>query len=600
MRSNNIIRGIGVSLLATMLAGCMSAEVRREIDGHEQDARAAISRPSVVPAQTVVQANERLFIPVKWVKLTQGQQRSTWLASKRLNLDFDTAVPLSTILGPMVSKEGVNVVSDVPLGAYTWSGQIKNADLDTVLRVVLGGVGLDYEVDDSRQLVTVRPVRSRTWTMNLGPRTTTYSSGGINATSLNANDTDVTSAGSGGGMARSFTGMTGSGAGQEGVNGARLHASDNFWQSLTAELDNRLQVLLPEGQGAVDGRGTAPAPVALPAAAGAITGGAAAAAAPAVSGQSSQGNRKWIGSYAINPETGSVTVSGPTWLLNDLDNYFTKVNAMYNASITFKGELLMVSRKRSDTEGLDISSFAKFANGRYGAVVQNNALGGVTVSMPAGGGLPSVSAGAQKVGGALFGVTSAADSLQVFNAWLSEAGRVSVLEEPTVTTGSGVPAEFNNKTPTYYNLLTQKAASGGISGAVSATENTVMSKSFGTQLTINPRFDYSTGLIRAQIYLNHVLPNGVQEIKQTINAGNGTTSVPTLIPLSTEMSYSGEALLRDGDLIVIGGLSKQNRSLTEDGLPGRAHPLSGIAGKKAASRDQQTYYFALRVHVKER
>ena len=97
-----------------------------------------------------------------------------------------------------------------------------------------------------------------------------------------------------------------------------------------------------------------------------------------------------------------------------------------------------------------------------------------------------------------------------------------------------------------------------------------------------------------------MLPNGVQEIKQTINAGNGTTSVPTLIPLSTEMSYSGEALLRDGDLIVIGGLSKQNRSLTEDGLPGRAHPLSGIAGKKAASRDQQTYYFALRVHVKER
>lgn len=597
MRSTITSKILAGSLLALALGGCMSTEVRKEIDGHEREVRTAFAQRPVAAADPVVQANDRLYIPVRRVKLTAGQQRSPWLASKRISLGLDNPVPLSTVLR-MVNEEGVNVVSDQSLDGYTWSGRISNADLDTVLRVVLGGVGLDYEVDDGRQLVTVRPVRARTWTLNVGPRSTTFASGGANATALNANDTDITNASNGGmGGGRNLAGM-GSSGGQESGTGARIYAADNFWQSLTRELDNRLQVRLRSEQGSIAGQGSSPTAV-VPAAAP-ITGGAAAGAAPSGDSSGGQGARTWIGSYAINPETGSVTVSGPAWLLSDLDTYFMKVQAMYNASITFKGELLMVSRKRSDTEGLDVTSFAKFASGRYGAVIQNNALGGVTVSMPSGGGLPSVSAGAQTVGGALIGITSAADSLQVFNSWLSEMGRVSIVEEPVVTTTSGVPAEFSNKTPTYFNLVTQETSSGGISGAVSATKNTLQSKSFGTQLTINPRFDYSTGLIRAQINLNHVLPNGFQQINQTISSGNTFNTVPTQIPLDTQMSYNGEALLRDGDLIVIGGLSKENRSLNEDGLPGKKGTISGPFGKKAASRDQQTYYFALRVSVKER
>lgn len=586
-----------VALLGLALAGCMSTEVRKEIDVHDREVRTAFAQPAVASAAAVVQANEQLFIPVRRIKLTASQQRSTWLASKRITLGLDNAVPLATVL-KMVNDQGVNVVSDLSLDNYMWSGRIDNADLDTVLRVVLGNVGLDYDVDDSRQLVTVRPVRSRTWTLNVGPRSTTFASGGANATALNANDTDITNASSGGVGGRSYGGAT-TGGGQESGTGARIYAADNFWQSLTQELDNRLQVRLPAGQGSISGQSSSPAPAAAVPVAAPIVGGAAAPAAAGAGATAGQGTRSWIGSYAINPETGSVTVSGPAWLLSDLDTYLTKVQAMYNASISFKGELLMVSRKRGETEGLDVTSFAKFANGRYNAVIQNNALGGVTVSMPKDA-LGSVSSGAQLTGGALIGVNSVADSLQIFSAWLSEMGQVSIIEEPRITTTSGVPAEFSNKTPTYFNLVTQETASGGISGAVSATKNTLQSKSFGTQLTINPRFDYATGLIRAQINLNHVLPNGSQQINQTISSGNSFTTVPTTIPLDTQMSYNGEALLRDGDLIVIGGLSKENRALTEDGLPGRKGTISGPFGKKSVSRDQQTYYFALRVSVKER
>lgn len=595
MRHTFMKKVASVPLLALALVGCMSTEVRREIATQEEDVKAAFAQAPVTAAASFVQSSDAIFIPVRREKVVGSHARSAWLASIRTNVKLDEPTTLKALIAGL-SDDGVNVVSDVSLDNYTWAGQVKNASVETMLRVVLGNLGLDYDVDDARRLVTIRPVRSKTWTLNVGPRSTTYSSGGVNANSLTANDSDVTAAGGGGVGGRAYSSSVGAGTGQDASTGARIHASDNFWQSLRSELDNRLQVRLPVGQGSVVGQGNGPAAVA-PAAP--ITGGASGTGAVAEA-SSGQGARNWVGSYALNPETGSVTVSAPAWVLNDLDSYMAKVQAMYSASISFKGKLLMVSRKRSDSEGVDITSFAKFASGRYGAVIQNGALGGVQVSMPSAGGLPSVTAGAQKVGGALIGVTSAADSLQVFNAWLSENGEVSIVEEPVVTTTSGVPAEFSNKLPTYYNLVSQKAASGGISGAVNATENTLMAKSFGTQMTINPRFDYSTGLIRAQISLNHVMPNGSQEIKQTITSGNSVTTIPTVIPLGTEMSYSGEALLRDGDLIIIGGLSKQNRTLSEDGLPGRKAPLSLLTGKKSVSRDQQTYYFALQVEIKER
>ena len=210
-----------------------------------------------------------------------------------------------------------------------------------------------------------------------------------------------------------------------------------------------------------------------------------------------------------------------------------------------------------------------------------------------------MTAASKSVGGALIGIASPADSLQVFNAWLSEVGRVSVVQEPVITTTSGVPGEFSKKDTTYFNLVSQETSS-STSTSSTATQNTLQSKSFGTQLTINPRYDYSSGLIRAQIALNHVLPKGSLEINQTINVGDSFRTVPTTIPLDTTLAYSGEAILRDGDLIVVGGQNEQSRSLNENGLPGNKGTISGIFGSKNAVRDETTYFFALRVSIKAR
>ena len=557
------------------LSGCFSREVRRSIDDRREEAKTAFERPTITNDRNTIQASERLYIPLRKVTLAQG--RSAWLTSRRVTLSLDAPVPLPTVLRS-ITEQGVNVVSGLPLDGYSWSGQVTAADAETALRVVLGGVGLDYDVDDARRLVTIRPVQSRTWTLNLGNRSTKFSSGGQNSVGLNDNDTSVTNAGNGAATGSNFNNLGRSGSSTE--EGAKITSEDNFWKSLEKELESRLQVRLP---GAAGG-----APVGV-------------ATAPAAGAAVADDGLKKVGSYALNPETGAVTVSAPSWLLQDLDGYMSRVQAMYNAEITFTGELLMVSRTRSDSEGLDVSAFASFAKGRYGAVVRNNALGGVTLSFPEGANnLANVVAEGQTVPGALIGIASKADSLQIFNAWLSAVGRVSVVQRPIITTTSGVPAEFSKQFPSYFNLVSQDVAAGGISGAVSATRNTLQSKTFGTQLTINPRYDYGTGLIRAHIKLNHVLPNGQQSVSQTISVGDSFKTITTTIPLDTKHAYSGEALLRDGDLVVIGGQKEETQSLDENGLPAKQGTISGIAGKKSVRRDEATYYFALRVSVKAR
>lgn len=600
---------------ATLTSGCMSHGVRKEIDRNETDARQKVEVLAARNTTSRVTEVSSLIVPV--AKIPKAQIDGTaWLRAKRLNLDLKEPVPLATIL-QMLADRGVNMVVSVPqLESYSFAGTVTQGDAETVLRVVLGSVGLDYETDDVRHIVTVRPMASKTWVINLGNRQTSYASGsgggrgaaaqgastGMGTANSNNMGSSATQNGAGVGSVsgnNSGSGIGGNGGSQgamlatnTGMNGTGIQTRDDFWGSLSVELQNRLSILAADQAGAQYAQQQ-------PLMSQAMGGYTPIQPVSPMGVSNSQSARKQIGTFALNPETGAITVQAPHWVLSDLDKYFAQVQRMYNADISFQGEVLLVTHTRTDSEGLDVSSFGKFASGRYGAIVSNNALGGVTVNF-ADGNIPNVVAGAQPVAGALMGVASAADGLQVFNAWLSEVGRVSVMQRPVMTTTSSVPAEFRREFNRCFNTVSQEVASGGVGNAALGTTNTLQCKDFGIALTINPRYDLSANLVRAQISLNHILPAGEQIIQQTISSGENVRAVPTRIPLETRASYSGEALLRDGDLIVIGGQTEDSSSLDENGLPGQQGALSGIFGSKRANRETKTYYFALRVSVKPR
>ena len=302
-----------------------------------------------------------------------------------------------------------------------------------------------------------------------------------------------------------------------------------------------------------------------------------------------------VGLHTINPETGAVTVQAPHWLMDDIAEYFERIKSQYNTIMNFEGKLLMVSTTEEQSEGLDIEAFASFADGKYQLGISNNVLGGITIAdgaiQASQSGLNSLM-GVKKIDGS--------NPLEMFIGWLESHGKVSQIQSPKISTTSGIPGEFSRFTRRYYNLVKQNAAAGD-NGAAVATDNELRSVKIGTLLRVNPRYDIETGLVRTQLSLNQSLLNGNQTESQVLTTSDGSIETVNIdIPLVTEIKIAGETLLRDGDLIIVGGQTERLGDEREGGITGYkdAGWFSGILGNTYRSNQVNKYYFVMSVSVK--
>ncbi len=608
-----------------VLAGCATpstyesrTELRTQV---AQKAQEFQSVPTVIAPVSRVVESEQAYIPVIARKVSEH----AWLRATRVTVQTGKdPVPMAEILRAL-AKQGISITSEMPLDRFQYSGfSLVDVDAESALRAVVSTVGLDYQADAQRRLVVIKPMSSRTWYLNIGNRRSSFAAGGNNAgtpstTNAIANAISSTGGSGGGGGQPQQSNAGGSSSGKTEVT-----SSDDFWASLKTELESRLKLMLPEPPKAAAEVTAAPQlpalnlPPVVPPPGSAAPGAPVASASPtpanlnamlppAAPAQSSDGilnyTSRQVGTYAMNPETGAVTVQAPHWVLQDLDSYFKRVSDMYNTDIVFQGELIMLTTDTARSEGLDISSFAKFANSKYGVVYRNNGLGGVTVSFPNANSLiPSVTAGPGALAGPLLGVQNMIDGLQIFSAYLTNLGRVSSLQKPVLTTTSGVPADFRRTVTRYFNTVSQQAASGGTGAAAVGTQNQLIAQDFGTVLRVNPRIDMSTGLIRAQIELVQTTQAGMQSIPQSVTSGNSVQQVTTQLPIVSRIVYSGEALLRDGDLVVMGGQTEDTENNSRDGVTGLmdSPAVGGVFGTTKRESNRNVFYFALRVNVNKR
>ncbi len=610
-----------------VLAGCATptsydkrSELRTQVAQKAQERQAS---PSVLAPVARVVETERAHIPVMARKVSEH----AWLRATRVTVQTGKdPVPMAEILRAL-AKQGVTITSELPLDRFQYSGfSLVDVDAETALRSIVATVGLDYQVDAQRRLVVIKPMSSKTWYLSIGNRRSSFAAGGNNSATpsmANAVAAAVSSSGSGSSSSSQNSSASGAASGKTEVT-----SSDDFWSSLKTELDSRLKLMLPEPPpraAAAAAPAAAPSLPALPlppvvppagqstaaqpaaAAAPAVEKNLAAAPAPTAAAPGSDGilsyTSRQVGTYSVNPETGAVTVQAPHWVLQDLEGYFKRVTDMYNTDIVFQGELIMLTTDSASSEGLDISAFAKYANSNYGVVYRNNGLGGVTVAFPSADSLvPSVTAGPGALAGPLLGVQNLVDGLQVFNAYLTNLGRVSTLQKPVLTTTRGVPADFRRTITRYFNTVSQQAASGGSGSAAVGTQNQLIAQDFGTVLRVNPRMDMSTGLIRAQIELVQTTQTGTQSVAQSVTSGNSVQQVTTQLPIVSRIVYSGEALLRDGDLVVMGGQTEDAENNTRDGVTGLmdSRAVGGVFGKTTRESSRNVFYFALRVNVTKR
>lgn len=624
---------VALAVASTLMAGCGTvADIRDEIREKQPTEKKSLEVPfQIAKTPRVVEMSGNL-LPV--TEITMSSTAGAWFKSKMVSLDAPNAISVQQAVAKLAAQ-GLNISSDLPLDTFMFSGVINKTDAESALRQILASAGLDFSVDDAHQLVTIKPLSSRTWYLNIGNRKSSYSSAGIASVSSGSGASSQSGGGSSGGsynggnsqstqVSQQSGGASSNGGAQasasttqisssSGMSGTGVSISDDFWGAMDRELSKRLTVLIPaprtqQNQNRQSVQPSTPIPFGapLPGTINGVSFNGIPSMPPSNAGNQVEGSAelglyvsKRIGSYSLNPETGAISVQAPKWILGELDSYLKRIQLSYNTDISFEGRLILITSNKTDSEGLDIQSFAKWATGRYGAIVSNNTLGGITLGFP-NGNIPSVSATNQSVGGALLGITSAPDGLQIFNNYLRELGNVSVLQRPRVTTTSGVPGAFSNITTKVYTVANQSASSGSSGAAVQATTNTIVEKEFGTELRVNPRYDVATSCTRTLITLKNLIYSGDQSVLQVLSSGNSIQTLPSKIPTQRKLNYEGEALLCDGDLIVLGGQSEETLQSDENGLPIGDAPLSGPFGTKKSTKAGATYYFALKVNVRSR
>ena len=590
---------------ASLLSGCALTDLKKTTTLEQNSASVAQQRQENTSLKNIgnmVEDTDQVYIPVKRVTTKKSSQ---WLKGIKVSMDVAPGTPLTELLKNLASN-GVNITSSLPLDSYMYQSgyPLKGLDAETAIRAILTDVGLDYSIDSSRKLITIKPLGSRTWYIPTGSRKTTYTSGISPITSSGT----MAKTGSSG----SSTSSSSSSDKTAGTGVSTVSSGDDFWTALKDELDKRMTVMVAKVSA------PAAAPVASsPATPVGIPGvpslpGSAAPVAPippvpslnTAKSDTEMVERK-LGTYAINPATGAVTVSGPSWMLDDLDVYFTNVRKMYNTELSFQGEIVRLTTTQDKSEGLDIASFGQFASKRYGVLVKNNGLGGVTLSANPGSLIPNVTTGPNVLSGSVLGVVSAADGLQLFNAYFSSLGKVTAIQKPIITTTSGVPGDFRMLTTQFYNTVSQEATTTSSSSTnttpAAAIKNEIVAQDYGTVLRVYPTVDIATGLIRVQLELVQTVRAGVTTLQQTVATGNSVQQVESPMGLITRVVYQGEALLKDGDVVVAGGQSENTETANKSGTTNLMDNVGGaLFGKTSEAKEKNLYYFTLKVKVNPR
>lgn len=546
------------------------------------------------------------------------REKHRWLKEHRINLEMPRGQSSITAhaLAQMLRAKGINVMSSLPLEGYTYNGfGVSNVDGETAMRLLFAPMGLDYVINDESKFVAIVPNKQRTFYIKIGHKKTKYVNGSVSGNVGTTNGSSGTS---------SSGGTNGTGTGQDGlVSGVQtgvdtgvgeVSIDSDFWKDLRDELSSMLKQCVPTY--------VAPAPVgpsSLPALppemlAGGMPGGGVsplqlmqqAAPQPVQQTTGTAGgtlcSEQTLGNFSVNPSTGAVTVQAPHWVMNDIETYLLNVKADHGVTMIFEGMLILVNSTREKSEGLDLQAFASFANGELGMVVNNNALGGVTVSAPAVGVPPVVTPGADTIASTYLGLQKlTGNPAQVFLNYLEANGEYTIKQKPRLATTNGVPSEFAQYDTQYYNQIQQNASSGTTGGALIGTTNQLVPFKVGTLLRVVPYYDDESGLVRSPITFSQSLQTGVYQTTQYITGADGNLqSIPSEIPQIRDSNYSGEVLLRDGDMIILGGQVSESTESTGSGLPGynrEGNWLSGAMGKKNHRDTVSTYYLALTLKV---
>lgn len=506
----------GAIVIALVLSGCASpgskilsenGSTLKRIDQEFSRASGSLKPGAAVPPDRVSDA----LLPPLQVELPKA-------AAEAVEPRFDLVVskaPAAQVFMAIVANTPYSMLV-APEVAGEISVSLKNVTVREALEALRELYGYDYRVAGNRIHVQSNAMQTRMFQVS-------YLSGKRSGTSdLRVTASSITSQNSG-----SSSGTPAAGGAPAG--GTTTRSVDSSHVSMTSDTDfwGELKLALTALVGTEGGRGV-----------------------------------------ILNPMSGVVLVKGMPQDLRAVESYLRATQLIIERQVMLEAKIIDVSLNDEFQSGINWAYFGgvnnRFALGiaQPGATLATTGLIGTAalgVLPGSGGGLSADTAGK-----GFFGLSLQSDNFASLIQFLETQGTVQVLSSPRVATLNNQKAVLKVGSDEYYvtniTTTTTTATTGGSTSSPSITLAPFFS---GISLDVTPQIDDNSNIIL------HVHPavSVVAEKQKVIDLG---TLGNFVLPLATSSINETDSIVRvrDGNIVAIGGLMKQDQTEGRVQVPG--------------------------------
>jgi MSHA biogenesis protein MshL len=271
-------------------------------------------------------------------------------------------------------------------------------------------------------------------------------------------------------------------------------------------------------------------------------------------------------SVVLNPAAGVVVVKATPGELRQVEQYLKAVQLSIERQVMLEAKIVEVSLSKDAQTGINWGAFGKLGNGQLsiGSVAPGTRLGSTgSLGGPDGTAIaPGVDLAAGALGRGFYGLAFQASNFAALLNFLQTQGDVQVLSSPRIATLNNQKAVLKVGSDELY--VTGVTTSNTSNGTTTTSSPSLTLQPFfsGISLDVTPQID-DAGNVMLHV---HPTISSVTEKNKNIDLGAlGAFKLP--LAASAVNETDSIVRVRDGQIVAIGGLMKQELRDERTGLP---------------------------------
>jgi MSHA biogenesis protein MshL len=310
-------------------------------------------------------------------------------------------------------------------------------------------------------------------------------------------------------------------------------------------------------------------------------------------------------SVVVNQDSGVIVIRALPRELRSVENYLKATQIIVERQVILEAKIIDVTLSQDYQTGVNWAAFKSGPNSLSGVgvagpttslrtisaagaaqsmaasgaatTVSNSIVGSAAIS-PGAAGTSAVTPGqfgsvvASALGKGFFGLAFQTSNFAALLNFLESQGNVSVLSSPRIATLNNQKAVLKVGTDDLFVTNVTTTTTTSTTGNIVTPTVTLQSYFSGISLDVTPQIDEDNNIIL------HIHPtvSVVTEKSKTIDLGAGLGGSFTL-PLASSSVNETDSIVRakDGNIIAIGGLMRQEQDVTSTGLPGSSRSALG-------------------------